>query len=149
MPADGQAREDDHERMATSHSMLSQILLEDAKMAEGESREALFSEVMEELELAKQAKYNPGQDYSQAIAYLEWGKYQECIRICDGLRQEYPDFSGAVKIHQKACAKLYDASGVVGTISRCASWLPIIRNPGRWRRKCITRSSVGTTLKSC
>lgn len=114
MPADGQAREDDHERMATSHSMLSQILLEDAKMAEGESREALFSEVMEELELAKQAKYNPGQDYSQAIAYLEWGKYQECIRICDGLRQEYPDFSGAVMIHQKACAKLYDAGGVVG-----------------------------------
>lgn len=114
MPEGGQEYEDDHERLATGHSMLAQIHMEAAKPKTGEERDAAFGVVMRELEAAKAAHYNPGQDYAQASAYLEWEKYEECRKICDKLREEYPDFSAAVILHQKASAKLFDAGGVIG-----------------------------------
>ncbi|MDO4332236.1 MAG: tetratricopeptide repeat protein [Eubacteriales bacterium] len=114
MPEGGQEKEDDQERLATAHSMLSQIHLEWAKQAEGERRDADFAVAVRELDAAKQAHYNPGQDYGQASIYLEWGKYEECIKICNELKEKYPDFSAAVILHQKASAKKYDASAVIG-----------------------------------
>lgn len=114
MPEHGQEKEDDQERLATAHSMLSQIRLEKAKQEAGEQRDADFAAVLQELEDAKQAHYNPGQDYAQASAYLEWGKYEECIEICKDLKEKYPDFSAAVILHQKASAKKYDAAAVIG-----------------------------------
>ena len=70
--------------------------------------------MIEYLENAKKAKYNPGQDYSLALAFMDWEKYDECIRLCDALREQYPDFTGAIMLHQKASAKIYDAGGVIG-----------------------------------
>lgn len=113
MPQNGQEREEDQERLATGHSMLSQIHLEKAKEAKGEQADAAFAAALQELEAAKQAHYNPGQDYAQASVYMEWEKYEECIRICNELGEKYPDFSAAVILHQKASAKKYDAAAVI------------------------------------
>lgn len=114
MPDEGQEREDDQERMATAHSLLSQIKLEQAQKAKGDAKDKLFEEVLSELGAAKEAHYNPGQDYACASAYLEWGKFEECRKICAELRLRYPDFHAAVILHQKASAKLFDAGAVIG-----------------------------------
>lgn len=113
MPEGGQDYEDDHERLATGHSMLAQIAMEEAKEKEGEKRDAAFELVMRELEAAKAAKYNPGQDYTRASVFLEWGKYEECRGLCEKLRESYPDFAAALILHQKASAKLFDAGAVI------------------------------------
>lgn len=114
MPAGGQEYEDDHERLATGHSMLAQIRLEEAKGMSGAERDEAFGAVMRQLDAAKEAHFNPGQDYVRASAFWEWEKYEECRRICEDLREKYPDFAAAVILHQKASAKLYDANGVIG-----------------------------------
>lgn len=114
MPEGGQEYEDDHERLATGHSMLAQICMEEAKRLEGEARDRAFAGVMQKLDAAKRARYNPGQDYTRANVCLEWGKYEECRKICESLRETYPDFTAAVILHQKASAKLFDAGGVIG-----------------------------------
>lgn len=114
MPEGGQEYEDDHERLATGHSMLAQICMEEAKQLEGEARDRAFANVMQKLDAAKRARYNPGQDYTRANVCLEWGKYEECRKICESLRETYPDFTAAVILHQKASAKLFDAGGVIG-----------------------------------
>lgn len=114
MPEGGQDYEDDHERLATGHSMLAQIRMEEAKLLEGEKRDAAFTIVLHELDAAKRARYNPGQDYTRANVYLEWGKFEECRKICEKLREAYPDFVAAVILHQKASAKLFDAGAVIG-----------------------------------
>ncbi len=114
MPTEGQEREDDHERLATGHSMLAQIHQEEAKEKEGTERDEAFLLVMRELDAAKEAHYNPGQDYARALAYLEWEKYEECRTICEELKEKYPDFAAAFMLHQKASAKLFDAGSVIG-----------------------------------
>lgn len=114
LPKDGQDREDDCERLVTAHSMLSQIYLAYAKKETGDKREQFFEFAMEEIDRARDVRENPGQEYARAQIYMDWGKYEECIRICDGLKGEYPDFHAAIILHQKASAKLYDASGVLG-----------------------------------
>ena len=114
MPEEAREAEDDEERLATAHSMLSQILTERAKQAEGTEREDAFGAAVRELDKAERAHYNPGQEYGKASVFWEWGKYEECVKICGKLTEEYPDFSAAFVLHQKACAKLFDASGVIG-----------------------------------
>lgn len=114
MPEEGQEKEDDAERLATAHSMLSQIFLERAKQEEGKKKEEAFGAAAEELEAAKRAHYNPGQEYAEASLFWEWENYEECMKICGKLTEEYPDFSAAFVLHQKACAKLFDGGGVIG-----------------------------------
>ena len=114
MPAGGQEREDDHERLATGHSMLAQIYQEQAQQKEGAEREEAFGRVMQELDAACGAHYNPGQDYARAAAYLEWEKYEDCRRVCETLKDKYPEFAAAIVLHQKASAKLFDAGSVIG-----------------------------------
>lgn len=114
LPKDAQSREDDCERIATAHSMLSQIYVAFAKGETGAQRDRLFETAIEELNRAGEAHENPGQEYGRAQVYMEWQKYEECIRICENLKEKYPEFQAAVILHQKASAKLYDASGVLG-----------------------------------
>lgn len=113
MPQGGQEREDDCERLATAHSMLSQIYMIFARDREQEQRDPFFEAALKEIDRAKQSHENPGQEYTRAQIYLEWDKYEECIGICDNLKEQYPDFDAAIILHQKASAKLYDASGVL------------------------------------
>lgn len=114
MPETGQEYEDDHERLATGHSMLAQIRLEEAKQRTGAERDEAFEAAMRELDAAKEAHFNPGQDYMRATVFWEWEKYEECRRLCEELMKKYPDFAAAVILHQRASAKLYDANGVIG-----------------------------------
>lgn len=114
MPQEGQEREDDLERLATAHSMLSRMYVEKAMAETEEKRDADFESALAEIEEAKRARYNAGQDYAKASVYMEWEKYEDCVKVCVLLMNEYPDFSAAFVLHQKACAKLFDASGVIG-----------------------------------
>lgn len=113
LPDDEQQKEDDLERLATAHSMLAQIQLTRAKEETGEQRDRLFEAAVEELDRAHEAHENPGQEYARAQVYLEWERYEECIQICDELKEQYPDFQAVFIVHQKASAKLYQASGVI------------------------------------
>lgn len=113
MPQGGQEKEEDLERLATGHSMLSHIHLEKARKANGEQADAAFLAALGEMEAASRARYSTGQDYTRASIYLVWGKYEECLKICNELREKYPDFSEAVILHQKASAKKYDAAAVI------------------------------------
>lgn len=114
MPQEEQERQADCERIATGHSMLSAIEVERAREQEGEKRDEAFAQALLELDLAKDSCYNPGQDYNRCQIYLEWEKYRECQTLCEELTAAYPDFAGVVILHQKACAGLYDAAGVIG-----------------------------------
>lgn len=115
LPEDENSRQDDCERMATAYSMMGQIDIDRAKAMEaGEKRENLFAHAVEQFEKAKEVHDNPGRDYSIAAALYEWGKYAECEKICEELKLQYREFAAAYVLHQQACAKLFNAGGVVG-----------------------------------
>lgn len=114
LPKEGQARQEDRERMATGHSMLSEMEQIRAGELNGAERDAAFEQALAQLDLAKEASHSQAQDFSRCQIYLDWEKYSECEALCDELRISYPDSDWPIVFHQKACAAQYDAAGVVG-----------------------------------
>ena len=113
LPEEEQSREEELERIATAHAMLSAMDAERAKTLSGEERDAAFESALAEMDAAKEAHFNPGQDYSRAQIFFQWEKYEACARICETLESGYPEFLAAAALHQQASARLYDAGAVL------------------------------------
>lgn len=113
LPDDAQAQEEDLERIAAAHSMLSLIDEERARTLSGEERDAALESALAELDAAKEASYRPNQDYARAQIFFQWGKYVQCEQICEELRSRYPDLYAALSLHQQAAAKAYDVVAVI------------------------------------
>ena len=103
----------DLERLATAWTMMAEIAAQRGKAAPPGRKDPCYLQAIQYLDRAKEAHETAGQEYTRARIYLEWGQYEECARICGKLTEEYPGFGAAYALHQKACAKLFDASGVV------------------------------------
>ncbi len=103
----------DQNRLATAGSMMAQIFLEKGKRAPAGEKDPFFERALRCLEEEAGAHDAIGREYTRALIYLEWERYEECVRICGRLTEEHPEFGAAWVLHQKGCAKLYDASGVV------------------------------------
>ena len=107
-------QERDRERLAAAWSMLAEIAARRGKDALSGQKDAFYEQAFSYLDLAGQSCYAVAQDYTRARLYLEWERYEDCLTVCDGLTERYPKFGAVRVLHQQACAKLFDASGVIG-----------------------------------
>ncbi len=118
LPEEEQAREEDLERIAAAHAMLSAMEAERAETLSGAERDAAFESALDEMDAAKKVHYSPGQDYTRAQIFFQWEKYEACARICEALESGYPEFFAAIALHQQAGARLHDAGAVIGDYYR-------------------------------